>query len=179
MTKPLLDFGLNSAKLVEMAAHDFFNDSLRLYSAHSNVRGIPFIGDGFKEAQRKALWGMLDRGENAGLITVERVSASCAACFTADTLVLLEDGSQKIIGEIVFDFSTSIDQYVKSFDEATQQFVVSKVINAFMTKFASTLIKMTLEDDTEIMVTPEHQFLTDRGWVMAKDLTHDDNLIST
>lgn len=80
MTKPLLDFGLNSAKLVEMTAHDFFNNSLRLYSAHSNVRGIPFIGDGFKEAQRKALWGMLDRGENAGLITVERVSASCAAC---------------------------------------------------------------------------------------------------
>ena len=80
MTKQLLDFGLNSAKLVEMSAHDFFNNSLRLYSAHSNVRGIPFIGDGFKEAQRKALWGMLDRGENAGLITVERVSAACAAC---------------------------------------------------------------------------------------------------
>ena len=80
MAKPLLDFGLNAAKLVEMSAHDFFNNSLRLYSAHSNVRGIPFIGDGFKEAQRKALWGMLDRGENAGLITVERVSASCAAC---------------------------------------------------------------------------------------------------
>jgi len=80
MAKPLLDFGLNAAKLVEMSAHDFFNDSLRLYSAHSNVRGIPFIGDGFKEAQRKALWGMLDRGENAGLITVERVSASVAAC---------------------------------------------------------------------------------------------------
>lgn len=76
----LLDFGLNAAKLVEITTHDFFNDSLRLYSAHSNVRGIPFIGDGFKEAQRKALWGMLDRGENAGLISVERVSASCAAC---------------------------------------------------------------------------------------------------
>lgn len=75
----LLDFGLNSAKLTAMTTHDFFDDSLRLYSAHSNIRGIPFIGDGFKEAQRKAMWGMLDRGENAGLITVERVSAHCAA----------------------------------------------------------------------------------------------------
>jgi DNA topoisomerase-2 len=79
MTKQTQNFGLNSAKLIEITAHDFFNDSLRLYSAHSNVRGIPFIGDGFKEAQRKAMWGMLDRGENAGLISVERVSAHCAA----------------------------------------------------------------------------------------------------
>lgn len=79
MAKPTVDFGLNAAKLVEITAHDFFNDSLRLYSAHSNVRGIPFIGDGFKEAQRKAMWGMLTRGENAGLSSVERVSAHCAA----------------------------------------------------------------------------------------------------
>ena len=77
----LLDFGINSAKvIINITAHEFFDDYLRLYSAHSNVRGIPFIGDGFKEAQRKAMWGMLDRGENAGLISVERVSASCAAC---------------------------------------------------------------------------------------------------
>jgi len=80
MAKPLLDFGLNAAKLTEITANDFFNDSLRLYSAHSNVRGIPFIGDGFKEAQRKAMWGMLDRGENAGLSSVERISAHLAAC---------------------------------------------------------------------------------------------------
>jgi len=74
-----INYSLNAAKLVEIATHDFFNDNLRLYSAHSNIRGIPFIGDGFKEAQRKAMWGMLSRGENAGLISVERVAALCAA----------------------------------------------------------------------------------------------------
>lgn len=82
MKKELLDFGLNNGKNVEILnvdVHDFFDNSLRLFSAHSNIRGIPFIGDGFKEAQRKAMWGMLDRGENAGLISVERVSSHCAA----------------------------------------------------------------------------------------------------
>lgn len=80
MTKnSLLDFGVNQAKLVTITGQDFFDNYLRLYSSHSNVRGIPFIGDGFKEAQRKAMWGMLERGENAGLITVERVSSHCAA----------------------------------------------------------------------------------------------------
>lgn len=178
MSKQLLEFGLNEAKLIEISAHEFFNDYLRLYSAHSNVRGIPFIGDGFKEAQRKALWGMLDRGENAGLISVERVSASCAACFVSDTPVLMADGTQKKIGDIVFEFSNKTDMYVQSFDENTKTFIKSKIINAFMTKFVSTLIKISLEDESEILVTPEHLFLTDRGWVEAKDLNHNDNLIS-
>lgn len=78
--KPTVDYNLNNAKVDLMTAEAFCNDYLRLYSAHSNVRGIPFIGDGFKEAQRKAIWGVLDRGENAEEITVERLSASCAAC---------------------------------------------------------------------------------------------------
>lgn len=73
------DYGLNAAKLTEFSVEEFFDDSLRLYSAQSNVRGIPFIGDGFKEAQRKAMWGMLSRGENASFDTVERVSSYCAA----------------------------------------------------------------------------------------------------
>jgi len=75
----LLDFNINDAK-VDLLSVELFNDTyLRLYSAHSNVRGIPFIGDGLKEVQRKAIWGMMKRGENAGPITVERLSSACAA----------------------------------------------------------------------------------------------------
>jgi DNA topoisomerase-2 len=57
----------------------FFDSHLKLYSAHSNVRGIPFLGDGFKQAQRKAVWGMVARGENSGKNTVERIAAACAS----------------------------------------------------------------------------------------------------
>jgi len=53
----------------------FVDTQLKLYSGHSNIRGIPFF-DGFKQAQRKAIWGMLKLGENADKDTVERVSAS-------------------------------------------------------------------------------------------------------
>lgn len=62
-----------------ITAGEFIDDKLRLYSAHSNVRGIPFIGDGFKQAQRKAVWGMLKRGESADKDTVERISARAAS----------------------------------------------------------------------------------------------------
>ena len=79
MAKKEQDFGINSAKVDSIKTKEFFDDYLRLYSGQSNIRGIPFIGDGLKESHRKALWGMLSRGENAGLISVERVSAHCAA----------------------------------------------------------------------------------------------------
>jgi DNA topoisomerase-2 len=58
-----------------LSASQFIDTKLKLYSAHSNVRGIPFIGDGMKQSHRKALHGMLCRGESADKDTVERLSA--------------------------------------------------------------------------------------------------------
>ena len=71
------NFTLGTTASVDV--YSFFNENLKLYSAHSNVRGIPFIGDGFKQAQRKAVWGMLARGEIAGKNTVERIAAASAS----------------------------------------------------------------------------------------------------
>ena len=66
----------------KISTGDYLDTSLRPFSSQSNVRGIPFIGDGFKESQRKALWGILQRGENAAEDTVERIAA--AACAVTD-----------------------------------------------------------------------------------------------
>lgn len=63
----------------KISASQFMDEKLRLYSAHSNVRGIPFIGDGMKQAHRKAVWGMMKRGENADKDTVERIAAASAS----------------------------------------------------------------------------------------------------
>jgi DNA topoisomerase-2 len=68
-----------AASALELSASQFIDDKLRLYSAHSNIRGIPFIGDGFKQSHRKALWGMMRRGENADKDTVERIAAAGAS----------------------------------------------------------------------------------------------------
>lgn len=64
---------------MKISASEFIDQNLRLYSAHSNVRGIPFIGDGFKQSHRKAVWGMLKRGEGSDKDTVERISARAAS----------------------------------------------------------------------------------------------------
>jgi len=73
------NFNVNEAKIEQIDVEAFLDKYMKLYSAHSNVRGLPFIGDGFKDAQRKAMWGMLKRGVDAKKISVERVSSLCAA----------------------------------------------------------------------------------------------------
>jgi len=62
-----------------LTAKEFVDTKLKLYSAHSNVRGIPFLGDGMKQAHRKAIYGLISRGENADKDTVERIAARCCS----------------------------------------------------------------------------------------------------
>lgn len=57
-----------------MKIEDFMNTDFREFSLDDNTRSIPSAIDGFKESQRKAVFGMLTRGESAGLIKVSRAA---------------------------------------------------------------------------------------------------------
>jgi DNA topoisomerase-2 len=60
-------------------ARHFFNTAFKDFSLYDNVRSIPRLTDGLKPAQRKAIYGTQLRGENAGLIQVERLASAVAA----------------------------------------------------------------------------------------------------
>lgn len=60
-------------------AKHFFGSAFKEFSLYDNVRSIPLLTDGLKPSQRKALHGTLLRGENAGLLSVERLAAAVAA----------------------------------------------------------------------------------------------------
>lgn len=62
-----------------MRVKEYFNTEFIQFSKYDNFRSIPNIRDGLKPSQRKAVYGILDRGENAGEIQVERIAAHCAA----------------------------------------------------------------------------------------------------
>ena len=62
-----------------MPARHFCNSAFKEFSLYDNVRSIPKLTDGLKPSQRKAIYGTFLRGENAGLLSVERLSAACAA----------------------------------------------------------------------------------------------------
>jgi DNA topoisomerase-2 len=57
---------------------NFMNSAFKTFSLYDNVRSIPAI-DGLKPSQRKALYGVSLRGENAGFMQVERLSAHVAS----------------------------------------------------------------------------------------------------
>lgn len=47
-----------------MKLQEFFNTEFKTFSSLDNVRSIPSIIDGFKDSQRKAVYGMLMNGQN-------------------------------------------------------------------------------------------------------------------
>lgn len=60
-----------------ISARNFFNSAFKSFSLYDNVRSIPGI-DGLKPSQRKAIYGTLLRGENAGELQVERLASYIA-----------------------------------------------------------------------------------------------------
>lgn len=52
----------------------FFDNEFKEFSIYDNVRSIPSVVDGLKVSQRKTIYGMLLRGENAGEMKVENAA---------------------------------------------------------------------------------------------------------
>lgn len=79
MIKTAKPIPTGDVKARRIPARHFFNTAFKDFSLYDNVRSIPFLTDGLKPAQRKAIYGTLTRGENAGLIQVERLGSVVAA----------------------------------------------------------------------------------------------------
>ena len=48
----------------------------------------------------------------------------------------------------------------------------------FKTKQVTSLLELTFDDGFSVKVTHDHLFLTDHGWIKAKDLTEDDEILA-
>ena len=94
-------------------------------------------------------------------------------CFTGNTKVLTEDG-EKTIKQIVEEKKPI---KVWSYNKEEEKYELKEVINFFDNGEKNTM-KLILENEREIICTPEHLFLTkNRGWVKAIDLEEDDDLL--
>lgn len=60
----------------EYRLKDFINNDLKIFSNADNVRSIPSIIDGFKDSQRKAVYGMFEHGNSE--IKVAQLGSHCA-----------------------------------------------------------------------------------------------------
>lgn len=95
-----------------------------------------------------------------------------ANCFHQDTEILLADNSVKKIADINSDF------YGYEYDFATNSKKPSLMSKPFKTKQVTSLLELTFDDGFSVKVTHDHLFLTDHGWIKAKDLTEDDEILT-
>jgi RNA ligase (TIGR02306 family) len=95
-------------------------------------------------------------------------------CFTADTPVMLSNGELRPISEI------SPKDYVLLYDERTKAFESRQVTRTLCQAPVETQkwMKLYFDNSQELVCTEDHLFLTQRGWVAAKDLNTDDDLVS-
>ncbi|MHB9020148.1 MAG: NUMOD3 domain-containing DNA-binding protein [Minisyncoccota bacterium] len=94
-------------------------------------------------------------------------------CFHPDTLVLTKNGNKKISELIVGD-------EVKSYEEATKGYFWKQITNVIKTPSShKNKIQIELENGQKIKCTDDHLWLTkNRGYVKAKELTTNDDLVS-
>ena len=163
----------------KIKAKHFFNSSFKEFSLHDNVRSIPSITDGMKQSQRKAVYGMLKRGENAPELQVERLAGQISSCLVGNTEVILEDGTSITLEQLAKLFECEVKPNLKvcSSDEHGDVGFY-QIENAFQTKHATELLCIEDEHGKIIELTPDHQVMTNNGWKRADELTLDDMLIS-
>ncbi len=92
----------------------------------------------------------------------------CKFCFPADVEISMANGTSKTIDKI------SVGDDVVSFNENTDTFTHNSVEEIYERPYSGVLICIELEDGTELKMTPEHPvYVTEIGWVEAKDLNSD------
>ena len=87
-------------------------------------------------------------------------------CFTADTPVMMHDGTQKPIAEV------HEGDRVKTHGSDCGLCVASRLVAR-----DAEIVCVTLDDGRVIRCTPDHKFLTLAGWRRADELTEHDDLI--
>ena len=91
-------------------------------------------------------------------------------CIEENQLVKTKDGEKKIK-------DISRDDLVLSYNENENKFEYKKVLN--VKNMGKKQIVRLKYNDRELLLTPDHKLLTQRGWVEAQDLRSDDRILES
>lgn len=94
-------------------------------------------------------------------------------CVTGDTKIILSDGSEIKVE----DAFKNTPKFVKSLDLKENKIVDGK-LEGIVEKETEELIELITENGQKLKVTSDHKIYTRRGWIEAKDLKIDDEVIT-
>ena len=103
------------------------------------------------------------------------ISTKYDGCLHADTAILMADGTTKRIADIVAGWSLAHKPSILSLNEENNV-VPTPVVDVLHTSAPKKWYKVELEGGY-ITLTADHQVATQRGWVEAKNLRPDDEVI--
>ncbi len=102
---------------------------------------------------------------------------SAGGCFSGETKVSLVDGRNISFRELIKEWEEGKTNYCYTIGN-DRSIEIGKIINPRLTKKNTPVLKITLDNDTEITCTPDHKFmLRDGSFKEAKSLKSDDSLI--
>jgi len=167
---------------------DFLDKEYRDYAVYVlEERAIPSVIDGFKPTQRKIIYiadKVWKNGKEKPLKVFQlagRVAADAkyhhGDCLDPDTEILLSDGSYITICEW-FEKYRDTKLKVLAFDESTDKFVEAIGHSPRIGQVTDLEYEIEMEDGSIFKCTNNHPFLTQRGWIKAKDLEEDDDIIN-
>lgn len=136
----------------------------------NNSQGFKLFKNGnFLRIDATGLDGKRLRGGTTDVILLDE-------CFPYNQYIEI-NGGKKRIGKIYEDFiNNKIDYFVKTFNEEKKIFEYKRILNAWKRDKRELLYLQF--GKRKIKCTPDHKFLTNLGYVMAKDLNYNHLIIT-
>ena len=154
-------------KFIESTTKEIIDTDFRQYAMYVlENRAIPSVIDGFKPVHRKLVYSMLN--DHKGKRVKVADLASISKCVAPETVVKV-NGEYVTVAQLADSFD--VDDVIEAYDETTNEFVNTKLLNVIHSGESKELISIELENGEIFNVTPEHMVLLETGsWTMAKDL---------
>jgi len=145
-------------KEVESSALDQLNNIARLPFVHSHVAAMPDVHTGIGATVGAVI-------PTKGAIIPAAVGVDIG-CFVGETKIPLIDGTEATLKELV---ERGGEHWVFVINKEKK--ITGAKATAKLTRKNAPLMKIVLDNDEEIICTPDHQFLLrDGGWCEARDL---------
>jgi len=91
------------------------------------------------------------------------------ACLTGDAELVTDMGTETLLS-VIERYKAGENPVVLSFNETSKELQFKRVLWGDKTRTSAKIVKLKTADDKEVRLTPDHQVLTDKGWLRADEL---------